>query len=154
MEEKILLGEVKRDYKKYEISGERIYLTKHSWDCGWYWGFGYIGNSKLHTHFDTSFLGEITDIRSIFETTDIRQDEWWILRDLFVQAYSLQKTAEVYRHGGCQTTKKGVTDRIQSKEMEEKINVDLKIILDKIWETLESVETRLKIVRALQENSK
>ena len=30
--------------------GERVYLSKHSWDCGWYWGFGYVGNRDCHFH--------------------------------------------------------------------------------------------------------
>ena len=151
--DKIILGKVKEDYKKYQVAGEIIYLSKHSWDCGWYWGFGYIGNERLHTHFDSEFLGEETDIRNIFETTDIRQDEWWILRDLFVQAYSLRKCAETYRHGGHQTTTKGITDIIQSKVMEKKINADLKIVLDKIWSILESIQTRNKIVEILNQKT-
>lgn len=27
-----------------------IYLSKPSWDCGWYWGFGYLGNHNEHYH--------------------------------------------------------------------------------------------------------
>jgi len=52
-EEKILLG-----FTKKELTGEsrRIYLTDFSWDCGWYWGGGYIGNRDLHCHFDGCFL--------------------------------------------------------------------------------------------------
>lgn len=51
---KVLLG-----YTKKAQYGERrpIYLTGFSWDYGWYWGGGYIGNKDLHTHFDGCFLG-------------------------------------------------------------------------------------------------
>jgi hypothetical protein len=32
--------------------GESIYLSAPRWDCGWYWGFGYLGNSRCHYHVD------------------------------------------------------------------------------------------------------
>jgi len=34
----------------------RVYLYDFSWDCGWYWGGGYIGNNDFHTHFNGAFL--------------------------------------------------------------------------------------------------
>lgn len=142
MPEKILLGKVHNDFAKDVIAGENIYLTAHSWDCGWYWGFGYIGNRELHTHFDSSFLGAETNVKKIFSHTNITQDEWWILRDLFIQAYALKKCAEVYRHGGYQTTKKGITDIIVHCDMANKINADLKKVLDKIWEVVSETTGR------------
>jgi hypothetical protein len=45
-----------------ESTPEAIYLRDFSWDCDWYWGGGYIGNRKLHTHFDSCFLDTV-DIR-------------------------------------------------------------------------------------------
>lgn len=45
-------------YTKKELYGTRepVYLEDFSWDCGWYWGGGYIGNSRFHSHFDSAFL--------------------------------------------------------------------------------------------------
>ena len=56
---KILLG-----YTKRHLNGlrEPIYLEGFKWDCGWYWGGGYLGNRNMHTHFDGCFL-ETPDIR-------------------------------------------------------------------------------------------
>lgn len=53
-EQKWLLGYLKRDR-----AGESrpVYVRDFSWDCGWYWGGGYIGNSQFHAHFDGAFLG-------------------------------------------------------------------------------------------------
>lgn len=31
---------------------EIIILKPPSWDCNWYWGFGYIGNMNLGTRLD------------------------------------------------------------------------------------------------------
>ena len=111
----------------------RLYLSKHSWDCGWYWGFGYIGNSRLHMHIDSLINGEY-DVNKIFDgSTGITQDQWWIIRDLFRQAYALKAAAEVYQYGGHQTSKPGITDCIKNLEMAAQINKDLEIVLNKVW---------------------
>ena len=56
---KVYLGATKK-----ELYGEArpIFLEGFSWDCGWYWGGGYIGNRDLHCHFDDCFL-EMPDPR-------------------------------------------------------------------------------------------
>lgn len=131
--EKIYLGKTREDFNL--LSSEEIFLSKHSWDCNWYWGFGYIGNKNLHTHFDSTFLKE-TNIDKIFYDTNITQDDYWIIRDLFIQAYSLKKTAEIYKYGGHQTTKKGITDIIQNENLVKKLNTDLKKVLDLLWNFL------------------
>ena len=55
----VLLG-----YTKPKQSGTReiVYLDGFKWDCGWYWGGGYIGNRNFHAHFDGAFLN-VPDIR-------------------------------------------------------------------------------------------
>ena len=114
----------------------RLYLSKHSWDCGWYWGFGYIGNSRLHMHIDSLINGEY-DVNKIFDgSTGITQDQWWIIRDLFRQAYALKAAAEVYQYGGHQTSKPGITDCIKNLEMAAQINKDLETVLNKVWDFL------------------
>ena len=47
---KIFLGHLKG------TSPSPIYLTGFKWNCGWYWGGGYIGNKNMHTHFNSCFL--------------------------------------------------------------------------------------------------
>lgn len=46
---KVYLGSVKKH-------PESIFLNGFSWDCDWYWGGGYLGNSRCHFHFDGAFL--------------------------------------------------------------------------------------------------
>ena len=136
MSEKTYLGRISKDYDCY-MSGENCYLTKHSFDCNWYWGFGYIGNNNCHMHFDGTLLTQETDVNKIFSDTKISQNEWWVIRDLFIQAYALKSCAEVYRHGGHQTSKKNVTDVIQSKELETRINIDLEKVLNTLWDYID-----------------
>lgn len=55
---KVYLGKTKSEFGR----SEPIYLFDFSWDCGWYWGGGYIGNKNMHCHFDGCFLNT-PDIR-------------------------------------------------------------------------------------------
>lgn len=125
MKDKIYLGNT----TKYG----KLYLSKHSWDCGWYWAFGYIGNSECHMHID-SLINSDYSINLVFDKgTPITQDQLWVIRDLFKQAYTLKGAAGVYQYGGHQTSKLGITDCIKNLEMAALINKDLEIVLDKVW---------------------
>jgi hypothetical protein len=126
MEEKIYLG-------RHKTNGV-TYLTKHKWDCGWYWAFGYVGNSRCHWHISAIIQHSETSVNHHFESTWITQDQWWILRDLFLSAYTLKKAAETYRHGGFQTRSAKPYLTFISEEMEKRINEDLGKLLDTIWE--------------------
>ena len=135
---KILLGKAKADAGTC-ADGENVWLEKHKWDCGWYWGFGYVGNKNYHSHFDSLLYikdgkGAVKyEASDLFESTNITDKEWWVIRDLFVQAYALKKAAEVYQHGGHQITVSGVTDIIKNKERADQINADLAKVLDTVW---------------------
>lgn len=127
-DQKVFIGTTLESFKYGKC---RLYLSKHSWGCGWYWGFGYIGNPSLHCHFVGSFIeGAPSEIEKIFLKPKFTQGQWWILRDLFIQAEALKKAAEVYRYGGRQTNK---AMRIESPQMSARINRDLEKILNEIW---------------------
>jgi len=55
---KVYLGTTKTGYPR----PEKVYLTGFSWDCGWYWGGGYIETKSVHTHFNSCFL-DVVDVR-------------------------------------------------------------------------------------------
>lgn len=112
--------------------GEEIYLSKHSWDCGWYWCFGYVGNRNRHFHFDT-FLKYPEEANKLFTECNFTDSSWWIIRDLFIQAYALKKVAEIYRYGGHQTTRIGITDILNSEEKARQANADLELVLNTLW---------------------
>lgn len=128
--DKLFLGTTKSDNTK-------LYITKHNWDCGWYWGFGYIGNESCHMHFDSYFLNKsVYNASDLFHIPRYNDKNWWIIRDYFVQAYALKACAEIYQYGGNQTTIMGITDIIKNKEMADKLNADLKLVLDTLWQFL------------------
>lgn len=134
MKDRIYLGRGGPGLKYGE--GEAIYLEKHEWQCGWYWGFGYLGNKNLHFHFNSVLeQPSVYKVDEAFKSTWITQDQWWILRDLFIQAYAFQKAAECYRYGGHQSQKAELY-RVKSKDMAMHINNNLRQVLNTIWALL------------------
>ena len=125
-----LLGKDKR--------GQYVYLEKESWDCGWYWGFGYLHtftnnnnptysrDISMHTHFDSEFMRgpEYTKkmFEEYFEETVLTEDEMWILCDYMMTFYTLQKTAELFHRGYSYQTSKAYMDCLKSEEQSDKIN--------------------------------
>jgi hypothetical protein len=119
------------------IDNRSMYLTKHKWECNWSWGFGYIGNKFYHTHLERLISGNDTphEVDKIFSNTKITQEQWWVIRDLFTQAYALSKAAQVYKQGGHQTAHHtDITYVIVNKDMETAINNDLEKVLNKVWD--------------------
>ena len=134
---KIFLGTMATNFNSLS-KGDRIYIDKHSFDCGWYWGFGYIGNAHMHTHFDSVFLKGANDIKmpsELFVVPKYTDKEWWLILDLFKQAYTLKQCAEVYQYGGHYITNEH-TQLIKNDELADKINSDLEKVLNKVWDIL------------------
>jgi hypothetical protein len=141
----LYLGTTREDFK--QLPSERIYLSKHTWDCGWYWGFGYIGNKNLHTHFDITFLvgGTTYDLPKVFSDTKLTQNNWWTILEMFSSAYKLREAADLYNRGGSHITTNLCKDKLQDKELSDRINKDLELLLDRVWKYIEdSIEENTK----------
>jgi hypothetical protein len=134
---KIYLGTVRDDFP--EIGGEAIYLSKHSWDCTWYWGMGYIGNKDLHTHFETMFLKNKPryNITDVFSNACLNQNNWFTILEMFSSAYKLREVADLYHRGGSHITDNLCKDKLQDKELSARINKDLEIVLNRVWKYIE-----------------
>ncbi len=110
-------------------TGEKVWLEAASWDCGWYWGFGYIEiyqqnwspekarDIQYHSHWDNSIVG-VHDIydnenhcfkrsdyvshineNKEFESTTVSDDESWELAELLESFYVLSRAAAVFKEG-------------------------------------------------------
>jgi hypothetical protein len=128
---KILLG--------IDLDNEKIYLTKHTWDCDWYWGMGYLGNNNMHYHFEEYLDGKHFNISDVFRLTIITQNDWYKILEYFKQAYALKEAYEVYYRGGAHIT--SVDNGIQKdREIAAKIAADMEKILDAVWEYIGSLK--------------
>ena len=122
--------------------GEIVWLTEASWDCDWYWGFGYIGNRNCHHHFDSMFkdVPFYDDESNLAEKGDfvaphLTRAERWKLADLFKSFYTLHEAAAVVAHGGSNLS--DITSFTPSKAMACEINKQmLPEIFKEIYEIL------------------
>lgn len=128
-----LLGEDKE--------GVKYWLEEPSWDCGWYWGFGYIEtytnnrrpdlarDINSHQHFDSLFLRGnkcAHDLfKEFFKNTPLNNNEIWELCDYMMTFYTLRKTAELFRHGYSWQTERAKIKELENKDQEDLINRQL-----------------------------
>ena len=135
------------------IDGQYYYLEKESWDCGWYWGLGYIHtftNNKApqlsrdiasHQHFDGLFLNgtkcAYDNFIDFFEDIVLTDKELWTFIELMKTAYTLKESAEVFGRGGSHFTTNPCADVIKNTEIVDKINNEMiPAIMDKVRELL------------------
>lgn len=149
-EKKIILG--KTNYLLGEKDGEKIWLVAPSWDCGWYWGFGYLEaygrrfgqlDITTHTHFDSEILNNgktnaFNYFKEYFTKTPLTDSEIWLLCDYMQTFYTLRKTAETFRHGYSYFTGKAKIDDLQRTDLEKEINQNM---LPKLFKEIEKLLT-------------
>ncbi len=127
----------------------RINITSPTWDCGWYWSFGYLGNKNEHYH-----LSSYSDGRNIsmydalladYELNPIllgNADKFGSFSRLLAfcelskTAYTLKETAEVLGRGGSHYAQNPCKDIIINKAEVERIN---KIVLPAIFAEIDKL---------------
>lgn len=118
--------------------GVNYWLEAPSWDCDWYWGFGYIETytnnhcpekSKdimSHHHLDSLFLNGPKCARDMFKEffveTTLTDNEIWELVDYMKTFYTLKSVAELFKHGYSWQTEKAKIDELQSQEQNDLVN--------------------------------
>ena len=124
-----------------DANGTKYWLEAPSWDCGWYWGFGYVetytnndypNRSKdvaSHQHFDGLFLknskvngSAFNTFSEFFKETPLNKDEIWILLDYMYSFYTLRETAAVFGRSYSYMTGKAKLREVQNQEMAKEIN--------------------------------
>lgn len=149
--DKLYLGKVNR---------KRIYLKRPSWDCDWYWGFGYLGNSRLHYHVDSlkDKVNYFEDKKGVVRrevifnclfdgfkehfdkgTFIVKDDkDIWLLCELFETFYKLKETASILGRGHCNVSNESpLVDVIIDVDYANKINNEiLPQVFDKIYDIL------------------
>lgn len=118
-------------------NGERIYLSPPSWDCGWYWGFGYLGNRNCHYHLSGVDEGKNINLydalKQHFQDFQIDDKKLWTFCELVRSAYTLKEAAEVLGRGGSHYTTNPCADTIKSEAETARIN---EIVLPAIFDAI------------------
>lgn len=119
------------------VDNERIYLSPPSWDCGWYWGFGYLGNKNRHYHVDglAKDCNLFDGLKKHFgESFVVKNDrDIWTLAELFQTFYALKQASEVLGRGGSHYTTNPCSDIIKNMDEVKRIN---EIIMHQIFEEI------------------
>lgn len=135
-----------------DAEGIKYWLEKPSWDCGWYWGFGYVETytnnnnpSKArdinsHQHFDSLFLNSnvcaFDAFKEFFKETTLNNEEVWMLVDYMKSFYALRETAAILGSGCSHMTEKAKIEEVKTIEMAKEINEK---ILPAIFEKIDKL---------------
>lgn len=157
--------------KKNHAFGKDIYLlgadengTKHwleapSWDCGWYWGFGYIEtytNNRSpstsrdiasHQHADnfmSKWFIEWNGSKPILTEQTFSEKEGWELSELFKQFYFLKEVAENFAKGKCNCADTTAPNWAKPELTKEINEVILPQVMERIQEILTPEEKKEK----------
>lgn len=111
------------------VDNAPIFLSAPSWDCGWYWGFGYLGNKDCHYHVDGLQKGVnlFDGFKNHFgESFILKNDsDIWELAELFATFYTLKEAAEVYERGGSHYTSNPIKGLIVNHAEVDRINNEI-----------------------------
>ena len=132
--------------------GINYYLEEPSWDCGWYWGFGYVEtytnnrnpekskDISSHQHFNGLFFEGSQNgydmFKEFFVKTPLTDDEIWKLLDFMKTFYTLRETSELFGFGYSHYTEKSKLDDLKRDDLVKLINKDL---LPKLFKEIESI---------------
>lgn len=118
--------------------GCHYWLEEPSWDCDWYWGFGYVETYTMdtspslsrdinsHQHFDYLFFHGPEDCHStfteFFEETPLTEKEIWQLLELMKTFYTLREAAETFVRGGSRITENQFKNIVQNEHHAKELN--------------------------------
>lgn len=138
-------------------SGDYVWLEAPSWDCNWYWGFGYIERyfdnkspSKAedissHSHWDSEIIGNIEgDYRhhlnanpNIVESV-LTDDESWKLAELMKSYYILRETASFFKYGASHLASNPLSNSLKDESITKRIN---EVLLPAIFREIDKLLT-------------
>ena len=120
--------------------GEKIYLSAPSFDCGWYWGIGYLGNDDCHYHLDNYADGRNINmhdaLKNDYQLNPKIEKSLWEFCEIYLTIYSLKNTAEVLGRGGSHMTSNPCKNIIINKDEVSRINNE---VLPSLFIALEEI---------------
>lgn len=137
-----------------DVYGENCWLEEASWDCNWYWGFGYVEtytNNKnpsrskdisVHQHFDELFFRtgktSFDAFNDFFAETPLTDKEIWRLLELMKSFYIAKEYASMIYLGGAHYTSHNPCEDIikDSGEWERISRVVIPAICEEVYKLL------------------
>ncbi len=103
--------------------GVYYWLEAPRWECGWYWGFGYIETYTANKHphlakditshshadkFMSEYFTSWNGSSPILKEKTFSDEEGWELSELFQQFYFLKEAAEMFGRGKANCAKTSI----------------------------------------------
>ena len=112
-----------------------LWLRKPHFDCGWYWGLGYLASKGIHTHFDSEFKRYKNFIDGAI-ATPYTDKERWTIYELMTQLYSLRKYADMMHSNGAHiTSTNGAIDLFAEDNFKEYQRI-CNVLIPTVWNKL------------------
>lgn len=121
-----------------DADGVYYWLEQSKFDCGWYWGIGYVEtytNNKYpnrsrdinsHTHFDGMFFNKkkcsYDVFKEFFVETTLTDKETWVFLELMKSLYTLRQYSDLLHIGGAHFTTNPCKNAIQNETEYNRIN--------------------------------
>lgn len=127
----------------FKKDNTRYYLCKPKFDCGWYWGLGYLatGRDCLCGHFDSYFKDKpfydawLDD----FDDTPFTKDEAYIITDYMRQLYRLREMAVMLHCGNTNITGNAkVLEQFAEQNLAEYKRIN-NVLIPTVWNALVDV---------------
>lgn len=122
--------------------GELYWLEEGSWDCGWYWGIGYVETFERfdrdissHQHWDNLFPTK-DKFDDFFEETVISEKETWIILELMKSIYTARNYSDMIHIGGSHYTSNPNKEDIKNDTEYKRIN---EVVIPKLLESVYAI---------------
>lgn len=117
--------------------GKSIYFTKPSFECGWYWSFGHLGNINCHYHLSSYANGRNINmynaLKADYDLNPKILENLWLFCELSQTIYNLKETAEVLHRGGSNYSNNPFKELIKNEDEVKRIN---EIVLPKLLQAV------------------
>ena len=139
-----------------DTEGVKYWLEEASWDCNWYYGFGYIEtytnnnfpeksrDINSHEHYDTKILKNgftPEEFKKIFPETPLNNSEIWKLNELMETFYTLKKYHAMLHTGGSHVTTNSISKFLKNDAEYERLkNIVFPALFEKIYTILSPEE--------------
>ena len=136
-----------------DSDGVRYWLEEAKWDCGWYWGGGYVEtytNNRFpsksrdiasHQHFDCLFFNKSKNAYDAFNDLFVKHPftdkEIWQICELMKSFYIARNYSDMLHNGGAHYTTSPAKETIKNEEEYNRINKKvIPEIMSKLYEIL------------------
>lgn len=125
----------------FKADNNRYYLRKPKFDCGWYWGLGYLATGRgSHLHFGSYFEHKLfCDALADFDDTPFTKEESYIITDYMRQLYRLREMANMLHLGNTHITSNAkVLEQFEEQNTAEYKRI-CNVLIPTVWNALVDV---------------